>query len=511
VGLADLVLYELHVGTFSPSGTFDAIVPRLPALRDLGVTAIELMPIAAFPGERNWGYDGVCPFAVQETYGGVAGLQRLVNAAHASGLGVFVDVVYNHLGPEGNYLDHFGPYFTDEYRTPWGRALNFDGPDSDPVRRYFIESATYLVRAAHLDGLRVDAVHAILDRSARPFLAELTDAVHRERAVGSRMPVLIAESALNDPRVARSESDGGLGFDAFWNDDFHHALHTALTGERDGYYVDFDGVADLARVLSDGFALDGRYSRYRRRRHGIPLGPLASERLVVAAQNHDQVGNRSGGERLSALVSFEALKLAAGVLLLSPYRPLLFMGEEYGEPAPFLFFTSHSDPEVIAGVRRGRLEEAPPEGGASELIDPQAESTFARSRIDFTRRERLPHRALWELHRTLLRLRRDRVPPVRLATSQIRTGPEEAASWISLQWSDPTGADTCAAFHFGPEVAHVDLFPSARGLYRLLDSSDTRWAGPGAASPGHRDPGERSPIKMGPWSFALYSSRPEER
>ncbi|MGC2360185.1 MAG: malto-oligosyltrehalose trehalohydrolase, partial [Thermoplasmata archaeon] len=329
---AQPVLYELHVGAFGASPTFDGVVARLDYLRDLGVTAVEVMPVAQFPGDRNWGYDGVFPFAVQNSYGGIAGLQRLSDACHSRGLSLLVDVVYNHLGPEGNRLAAFGPYFTDRYRTPWGPAVNLDGRGSDEVRRFFIESATWLVTTAHLDGLRVDAVHAIVDPTAVPFLAELTRAVHRLGRRTGRRRWMVAESSLNDPRVVRPEAVGGLGFDAMWNDDFHHALHVALTGERQGYFVDFDGANDLRRVLVDGFALAGRRSAFRGRRHGRPARGVPADRFVVGAQNHDQVGNRPFGERLSKLVPFEARKLAAGLTLLSPFVPMLFMGEEYGEP-----------------------------------------------------------------------------------------------------------------------------------------------------------------------------------
>ncbi|MBC7104493.1 MAG: malto-oligosyltrehalose trehalohydrolase, partial [Firmicutes bacterium] len=306
----EMVVYEVHVGTFTPEGTLDAVVPRLPELADLGVTAVELMPVAQFPGRRNWGYDGVYPFAVQASYGGPEALRRLVDACHARGLAVILDVVYNHLGPEGNYLAEFGPYFTDDYRTPWGRALNFDGPHSDEVRRFFIENALYWVTTFRVDGLRLDAVHAIVDRSARPFLRELVETVRREAARAGRRVYLVAESDLNDPRVIRPPELEGLGFDAQWNDDFHHALHALLTGERTGYYRDYGGLEHLARAWRGGYAYTGQYSRYRRRRHGNTPRGCPAHGFVVFSQNHDQVGNRALGERLSVLVSLEELKVA---------------------------------------------------------------------------------------------------------------------------------------------------------------------------------------------------------
>jgi maltooligosyltrehalose trehalohydrolase len=372
------VLYELHVGTFTAQGTFDAIVPHLDELKDLGITSIEIMPVAQFPGDRNWGYDGVYPGAVQNSYGGPEGLKRLIDACHQRGLAVTLDVVYNHLGPEGNYLCDFGPYFTDRYHTPWGAAINFDGPDSDAVRRFFIENALSWVTEFRLDALRLDAVHGIFDFSALHFLQELAAAVHEQAERLNRRIYVIAESDLNDVRLVSSPELGGYGLDAQWNDDFHHALHTLLTGERTGYYEDFGRIQDLAKAFAEGFVYSGAYSPARRRRHGNTSKDLAADRFVVCAQNHDQVGNRLKGDRLSALVSFEGLKLAAAVVLLSPFIPLLFMGEEYGETAPFPYFVSHSDPDLIEVVRRGR----------------RAEFAMCRGRMSHrTRRQKRPGRA----------------------------------------------------------------------------------------------------------------------
>ncbi|PYV01833.1 MAG: malto-oligosyltrehalose trehalohydrolase, partial [Acidobacteria bacterium] len=358
--LESYLIYELHVGTFTPEGTFDGAIPHLDDLKDLGVTAVELMPVAQFPGARNWGYDGVYPFAVQASYGGPDGLRRLINACHQREVAVVLDVVYNHLGPEGNYFGDFGPYFSDRYRTPWGLGFNFDGPESDEVVRFFVENAIEWLTEFHVDALRLDAIHSIVDLCARPFLAELSQAVRTLAQRLDRRVYLIAESNLNDVRVIRPPQLGGFGFDAQWNDDFHRALHTLLTGERNGYYCDFGGVEPLAKALTEGFVYSGQYSRYRRRRHGNSSRLIPAHRLVVFAQNHDQVGNRMLGERLSALVSlvsFEGLKLAAGTTILSPFIPLLFMGEEYGETAPFQYFVDHSDPALIELVREGRRKD----------------------------------------------------------------------------------------------------------------------------------------------------------
>ncbi|MFO0841788.1 MAG: maltose alpha-D-glucosyltransferase [Gemmataceae bacterium] len=402
IALKDMVLYELHVGTFTPEGTFDAAIGHLDRLCQLGVNAIEVMPVAQFPGGRNWGYDGVYPFCVQNSYGGAAGLKRLVDAAHRRGVAVVLDVVYNHLGPEGNYLREFGPYFTDHYRTPWGEALNFDGADSDHVRHFFLTNALMWQDEFRLDGLRLDATHAIKDTSALPFLTELAEQADREARRLGRPFHLIAESDANDARLVRPRGQGGFGLAASWADDFHHAAHTLLTGERAGYYQDFGELSDLVWAYRDAWVYAGRYSPHRRRQHGNSPKGLGRDRFVVCAQNHDQVGNRARGERLSALVDRDGLGLAAGLVLLSPFVPLLFMGEEYGETAPFLFFTSHGDPGLIEAVRRGRREEFASFGWQGEVPDPQGEETFARSKLDPSRGD--PE--LLSLYRELIALRR---------------------------------------------------------------------------------------------------------
>jgi maltooligosyltrehalose trehalohydrolase len=374
--LSQYILYELHVGTFTPEGTLDAIIPHLDSLLDLGVTAIELMPLAQFPGSRNWGYDGALLFAVQNSYGGPEALNRFVHACHEKGLAVVLDVVYNHLGPEGNYLGDYGSYFTEEYKTPWGAALNFDGPDSDEVRRFFLQNACYWFTEMHVDALRLDAIHAIKDFSARPFLGELADATRSWSERLNRRLHLIAESNRNDSRVIRPRDLGGYGLDAQWSDDFHHGLHALLTGERTGYYEDFGHIEHLARAYRCGYTYTGQYSLYRRRRHGnAPAGRPATQ-FVVCSQNHDQVGNRLWGDRVSGLVAFDGLKLAAAAVLLSPYVPLLFMGEEYGETAPFFFFTSHGDPALVEAVRRGRRAELATFRWPGEAPDPQNETAY---------------------------------------------------------------------------------------------------------------------------------------
>ena len=478
--LEESIFYEIHVGTFTESGTLAAAEERIPDLAALGITAVELMPVAQFPGTRNWGYDGVQPFATQNSYGGAAALFRFVDACHRAGLSVFLDVVYNHLGPEGNYLAEFGPYFSDRHRTPWGKAINFDGPDSDGVRRYFLENALWWMEEVGCDGLRLDAVHAIVDTSARPFLEELAESAEELSRRLGRPCLLVAESDRNDPRVVRGRDAGGFGLDAQWNDDFHHALHVALTAEDRGYYADFRGLDDLIKSYNQGFVLDGRRSDYRRRRHGAPAGDVPPRRFVVFSQNHDQVGNRKDGDRLSALTSFEDLKLAAGAVLLSPFLPLLFMGEEYGETAPFQYFVSHGDPDLIEAVRSGRAAEFASFAWQGEVPDPQAEATFDRSKISVASTRSGVQEALRGWYRHLLALRRG---PVSIGVEErdaFRAMPLGGGEGVLLRRDRPTGR-RLVTLHFSDEPATVAL--EAGAWRKAADSSDSRWGGPGAASP----------------------------
>jgi maltooligosyltrehalose trehalohydrolase len=373
--LAETLIYELHVGAFTPEGTFDSARAELPRLAELGVTAIELMPVAEGPGERGWGYDGVYISAAHHAYGGPAGLQRLVDAAHAEGIAVILDVVYNHLGASGvKAMEAFGPYFTERYKTFWGKAINFDDEDSDPVREWVLQSAEGWIRDFHIDGLRLDAIHAIFDQGARHIVAEVSERVH----AANPSALVIAESGLNDPRVIRPPAEGGWGCDAQWADDFHHSLRTLLTKDRDGYYEEFGSIADLAKSYIRPFVHDGQYSSFRRRRFGAPAADRPPEQFVVFSQNHDQVGNRALGDRLPA----EARPLAAFCVLLSPFTPLLFMGEEYGEEAPFRFFTDHIDARIATATREGRRREfAAFAAFGEEVPDPQDRATFERSRL----------------------------------------------------------------------------------------------------------------------------------
>ena len=427
--LADGILYELHVGTFSPEGTFDGAAARLDHLVELGVTHLELMPVVEFPGIRGWGYDGVHLHAPHSGYGGPDGLKRLVDACHARGLGVILDVVYNHLGPTGNYLASFGPYFTARYATPWGPAVNLDGPRSDEVRRFFCDNALGWLRDYHLDGLRIDAIHALFDQSAVHFLEALRSEVATLEAHTGRRLVVIAESDLNDPRVVRTPDVGGFGLDAQWNDDFHHALHSVLTGERSGYYMDFGSLADVAKAVHDVFVYDGRYSTYRARRHGRPVGDVPRERFVAFFQNHDQVGNRASGERSSHLLPRGRLEIAAAFTVLSPFVPMLFQGEEWGASSPFPYFTDHEDPDLARAVTEGRRDEFTAFGWASDAVpDPQDPATFERARLDWGEVARDPFASLLHWHRRLIALRGDIVRP----RDDVRVRFDEQQRWLAM-------------------------------------------------------------------------------
>ncbi len=503
IALTDLVLYELHVGTFTREETFDAIISRLPALRDLGITAIELMPVASFPGFRNWGYDGVSLYAPQRTYGGPAGLQRLVNACHAIGLAVVLDVVYNHFGPEGNYLAEFGPYYTDRYETPWGKAINFDGAESGPVRQFIVENACYWIREYHMDGLRLDAVHGIFDASPIHILRELNSAVHAEGARLGRTVAVIAESDLNDRRVITPVRENGFGLDAQWSDDFHHALHAALTGERQGYYVDFGRLEQLATAYAHSFVYSGQHSEFRDRPHGTTVDDVPLKRFVVCAQNHDQIGNRAAGERLTALLPFEAVKLAAAAVLLAPYIPLLFMGEEYGETAPFQFFTDFEDSALQEAVRRGRREEFKHFDWSASVPDPQAPDTFARSRLNWSIREQPPHAALFALYRALIALRR-----AESVFQPVGARPEALVLDRALLVRR-TGPVSKGMIVLNASASAVTVpIPFEPGCWvRVLDSSEPLFAGTGTTSSPHVAGPQNLPLALPAWGVLVYITR----
>ncbi|MFC2009663.1 malto-oligosyltrehalose trehalohydrolase [Chloroflexota bacterium] len=504
----DYIIYELHVGSFTSEGTFDAIIPLLDELKELGITALELMPVAQFPGNRNWGYDGVYLFAVQNSYGGPEGMKRLVNACHNKGLAVILDVVYNHMGPEGNYLGDYGYYFTDRYRTLWGQALNFDGPDSDEVRRFFIENAVYWLKEFHIDALRLDAVHAILDHSPRPFIEELSINVHEQAQRMNRQVYLIPESAANDARLIRSPELGGYGLDAQWNDDFHHALRILLTGERTGYYCDFGDLQQLVKAFKEGFVYSGEYSSYHRHRHGSSSRDIQAHRFVVFSQNHDQVGNRMLGERLSQTISFDGLKLAAGIVLLSPFIPLLFMGEEYGETAPFQYFISHSDQALVDAVRRGRYEEFAAFQWPGEPPDPQDEITFLQTKLNHHLRQEGNHRVLLEFYKVLIRLRKEVACLTHLSKEAMDvTGYNKEEAIFLRRW---TNEDEIAAIFCFNESCICLTVPLPSGNWqKLLDSAEEGWNGPGSQIPLISSSEGELNINLQPQAFVVFHHRKE--
>ena len=498
--LWDHVIYELHIGTFTPEGTFDAAIEELDDLSELGVSAIELMPVAQFPGRRNWGYDGVFPFAVQHSYGGHAGLQRLVDACHERRLSVVLDVVYNHLGPVGNVLAAFGRYFTDRYATSWGKAINFDGPASDEVRAYFIQNALQWFSAFHVDALRLDAVHEIIDHSATTFLEELA---RETKALSDRTGFpyhLIAESADNDPRLVIPAEGGGIGVDAQWNDDFHHALHAAVTGEDGSYYLDYGTPEALARAMDSGFVYQGEHSRFRARRHGAPSGAMAPERFVIFAQNHDQIGNRPQGNRLVTTVSTRQARLVAALLLLAPGIPMLFMGEEYGETAPFPYFIDFEDSDLIEAVRAGRARELSSLAQHGQLLDPAAESTFATACLDRTLRHKGEHRVLFELHRDLIAMRR-RHPALR-RSQRVAARAQAEAGVITLVRTHPS--ETVVSLFNLADAAAASVLPAdaagsraGRACWRNLLAPETPAMEQGAR------------FHLAPWGFAVYQATPD--
>lgn len=501
ISLAEMIMYELHVGTFTPEGTFDAIIPRLSEFKDLGINAIALMPVAQFPGERNWGYDGVYPFSVQNSYGGPEGLKRLVNECHKESIAVILDVVYNHLGPEGNYFWDYGPYFTDKYRTPWGMAMNFDDAYSNEVRNFFIENALHWFNNYHIDALRIDAIHGISDLSAKPFLQELAESVEELSSKEGRRFYLIAESDLNDSRVIRPRESGGFGLDAQWCDDFHHCIHTLLTGENDGYYIDFGNLQHLVKSIKEGFVYSGQYSEFRRRNHGNSSQDRPADQFIVFYQNHDQTGNRMLGERLTHLVSFESLKLASGIVLLSPYIPLLFMGEEYGEEAPFVYFISHSDPALIEAILRGRKEEFKAFQWKGIPPDPADSKTFLRSKINWNMRKSGSHKVLLDFYKHLITLRRQTPAFSNLDKSKLDVyGFEKDKIFCMRRWASDN--EVFCIFNFQESDINYMFSLTENNWMKMLDSSDSTWNGPGSLLPENITSGEELTLRGR--SFAMY-------
>jgi maltooligosyltrehalose trehalohydrolase len=457
IALADYIFYELHVGTFTDEGTFEAAISKLPHLKDLGITAVELMPVAEFPGRRNWGYDGVDLYAPHSAYGGPEGLKKLVDACHASGLAVTLDVVYNHVGPEGNYLGEFGPYFTDRYRTPWGPAINFDGPFSDGVRRFFIENALYWLTEYHIDALRLDAIHGIFDFSALHILAELRERFHEQAALLGRQAWIIAESDLNDVRVIRPSARGGHALDAQWHDEFHHSIVSKLLRSKRGFLADFGRLQHIGKAITEGFVYDGVYSPYRQRRFGSSSKEDPGRQFVAFIQNHDQIANTCQGFRLSELVSLEEYKLAVMLLLCSPFLPLLFMGEEFADSAPFLYFTSHGDADLARAVTEGRRKEFADFAGDGEWADPQAPEAFEKSKITWPLLGSQPHQDVLNLYRELIALRK-RWPSLGNCRKDLtQVDFDEKGQWLRMERSDPSGGRALVLCNFSSSTATLRL------------------------------------------------------
>ena len=476
IPLEDMIIYELHVGAFTLQGTFDGVISKLDHLLELGVNTIELLPIAQFPGVRNWGYDGVYPYAVQESYGGPERLKRLIDQCHQNGIAVLLDAVYNHLGPEGNYMAQYGPYFTEKYQTPWGSAINFDDKHSDEVRNYFIENALMWLEDYHFDGLRLDAIHEIIDRGARHVLRELSLEVDSlEKSLGKSL-ILIAESDLNDTKVINPYEKGGYGLEGQWVDDFHHSLHTILTGELEGYYKDYGSFAHLAKSLKQAFVYDGVYSKFRKRTVGNSPAELPPSKFVISIQNHDQVGNRMLGDRLSTIVSFEQLKLAAGIMLVSPFVPMLFMGEEFGEEQPFHYFVDHSDPELVKAVREGRKREFEYfyDKGEGEFLDPLGEETFNDSKLNWEFKKNSQKNAMWSYYKRLIALKKSGAFKI-FSNKNKQIEFSEEQHYIKINAKEDQ--NLFAVFNFKEEILESELPGGNFDWKVVISSAGKEWGG----------------------------------
>jgi maltooligosyltrehalose trehalohydrolase len=501
IPLQDYIIYELHTGTFTADGTFNGIAEKLDYLKALGITAIEIMPVAQFPGTRNWGYDGVFPFAVQNSYGGAKGLQQLVDLCHQKGLAVILDVVYNHLGPEGNYLSNFGPYFTDKYGTPWGRAVNFDDAWCDGVRSYFIENVLMLFRDFHIDALRMDAVHAIKDFSPTHILRSIRDHVDELMEHTGRRHYLIVECDLNDPRYINAVAENGYGMDAQWIDEFHHSLRVAAGQERTGYYRDFEGIAHLAKAYEDAYVYNGQYSPHRHKHFGVRTDNDGHQ-FVVFSQNHDQVGNRMLGERLSQLVSFEMQKLLAAAVMVSPYLPMLWMGEEYREPHPFLYFVSHTDPDLVAAVRKGRKSEFADFHAQGEAPDPQSEDTFHQSKLQWHMPDEAQHDAMLRYYKALIALRKTHPVLRSLNRESLKAITDEKTGLLILhRWHDEH--HLLCLMNFSEQQQHRELPMPEQKWQQVFSSSDPQWGGKGSA----KGSAAANSVSLPPESILIYANK----
>ncbi len=479
---SEMIIYELHVGTFTSEGSFESIIPKLKELVQLGVTALQLMPVSQFSGQRNWGYDGVYPFAVQNSYGGPKGLKRLVSAAHEHGLSVILDVVYNHLGPEGNYLSNFAPYCTEKFTTPWGSVINFDGEYSFGVRNFFIQNALYWLKHYHIDGLRLDAIQGIWDMSAKHFLLELKQAVSEFSKKSKREHFVIAESDLNDVRIIENEEKGGYNLDAQWLDDFHHSLHSLLTQEKQGYYADFGSIDNLKHAFQEGLVYTGNYSRFRKANHGSSSKAISPGKFIVYSQNHDQVGNRVQGKRLSSLVDFESLKLSAAAVILSPYVPLIFMGEEYAAGSPFLYFINFSNQDLAKEICKKRKAEFKLGNPDLDIYDPRSLESFVKSKLDWDKLNQKENNVIYQFYQELIKLRKKNKVFSRFERKeQDFWGFEKEKLFFWRRWYNK--CEIFCVMNFSEQEEMFSSAPFEGNWKKILDSSDTRWNGNGEILP----------------------------
>ncbi|MEJ1239501.1 malto-oligosyltrehalose trehalohydrolase [Chryseolinea sp. T2] len=500
IPLSEYIIYELHVGTFTQAGDFDAIVAKLPYLKELGITSIEIMPAVEFPGNRNWGYDGVFPYAIHHSYGGPSALQRLVDASHSHGIAVILDVVYNHFGPEGNNLEKFGPYFTDKYRTPWGKAINYDDAGCDEVRKFFVENALMWFRDFHIDALRLDAVHAIYDFSSKHILQELREYVDTLREEVNRNCYLIAECDLNDPKYLEDASQMSYGMNAQWIDEFHHSLRVAAGKKPVGYYSDFKEFVTLGKAFADAYVYDGQYSEHRKKTFGRKATAFRGDQFVVFSQNHDQVGNTMLGERTSVIESYEMLKVMAAMVICSPYIPMLFMGEEYGERQPFQYFISHHDETLISAVRQGRKSEfAAFYQHDVNVPDPQSIQTFLNSKLNWDYVNVKSHQTLLEYYKELIRTRK--------VSEVLSSGSREGLSAVALEDEKCLivhrkigGNELVSVANFSSVIQNIQM-PSVEGMKCIMNSASARWSGQMT-----NDPLYAHVVSVSPATFFLFSN-----
>lgn len=501
VPLEKLIIYELHVGTFTKEGTFDGAINKIGYLKQLGITAVEIMPVAQFPGERNWGYDGAYHFAVQNSYGGPEGLKRLVDKCHQEGISVIMDVVYNHFGPEGAYANQFGYYFTNKYQSLWGAAINFDDEWCDGVRNYFIENALYWFDGYHIDALRLDAIHGIFDFGGKHFLRELAEKTECLFLKSGWKRFLIAESDLNDVRVISPFEMNGYGLDAQWDDDFHHAIIALVTGERKSYYRDFGSIEQLAKAYSDGFVYSWDYSANRKRHHGTSSVNIPGKQLVVCIQNHDQVGNRLMGERVSHLVNFDALKILAGALLIAPYIPLIFMGEEFAADTPFMYFISHGDEALVEAVRIGRAKEFADMHNDAPAPDSQSKETFDKCKLNWDVLTKRDHQCIFNYYKKLIGLRKEKHALSSLTRNNITVKRVEGKDILVVD-REIDGDRATAFMNFSTRTEKLEQGVMNYSGVKILDSSEELWHGSGTKMPEIIYPNKE--YELSPYQFVLY-------